>query len=411
MRIVTIGMAMALTVGLAAMPAGARARTQAAAKPPAAAPAAVDDDPSAEELDIEDEDAAPVPEKAVVATAVAPAGALLFHWPVSEARPDRRGLTMSARWQVVWHGRELRLHWRVGEAGPWKVAVFVPRRDMLDAKIPAGDVTPPSVAYWIESVEADGGLRARFGSAELPQVIRVAEDARAQRLRDRLADHGGHRHRFEASFRHVDFGRRVPGDARSVDNYNQLEIAYTFRALLAGLYQAQIGFLAVGDRLGVQTLDPPPEGRPGAYLAFMKLYWEFGDVFGLEPMLMLGASRLGLAPGGGMTFRFGSIRSTHFDIGIKGAKSLGWSFVTELDVKAASFVKIRVRNELTNWPTDPEVDSDDLRGVAPYGILPSLGLAFTIPGGVEISGSMGYGIRKGYDRGWINWSVGAAVEF
>jgi len=272
-------------------------------------------------------------------------------------------------------------------------------------------VKAPQVEYFIESVEADGAVRERFGSADRPQVIRVSEDTREERARDRLAGHGGHRHRFEATFRHVDFGRRYASQARSVDNYNQLEFAYTFRPLLAGLYHVQAGFLVVGDRLGVKTLDPPDTGRPGAYLAFFKFYWEFGDVFGLEPMLMLGASRQGLEPGGGMTFRFGAIRGTHFDIGIQGARSLGWSFVTELDVKAASFVRVRVRNELTNWPTNPShLDEEDL-GVAPYGILPSLGLAFTLPGGVELNGSMGYGIRKGYDRGWIHGTVGAAIEF
>jgi len=412
MRIVTIGMAMALTVGLAATPVGARERAGAAVQPPAATLSGEPDDEAADGPDVDDQDVAKAPAGAVAGPSAAPpAGAILFHWPVSEARPDRRGLTVSARWQGEWHGRELRLNWRVGDAGPWKSAVFVARRDMLEARIPAGDLTSAGLSYWIESVEADGSTRARFGSADRPQVIRVSDGTREGRQRDRLAEHGGHRNRFEATFRHVDFGRRLPTDPRSVDGFNQLEIGYTFRALMAGLYQAQAGFLLVGDRLGVKTQDPPSTGRPGAYLAFIKLYWEFGDVFGVEPLLMLGASRVGLEPGGGITFRFGPVRSTHFDIGIKGAKSLGWSFVTELDLKAASFVKIVVRNELTNWPTDTKPADELDRGVSPYGILPSLGLAFAIPGGVELSGSMGYGIRKGYDRGWLNWSVGAAVEF
>lgn len=413
MRIVMIGTAMALAIGFAAAPAEARRRADPAPEPPAVDDVGDADDEAAEGPRDENEVGAPAPApvQAAVATVATPAGAILFHWPVSEARPDRRGLTVSARWQGEWQGRELRLHWRAGDGGPWGVVPFESRRGTLEARIPATALKTPGVDYWIESVEADGSLRARFGSAEAPQVVRISESSKEQRLRDRLAGHGGHRHRFAATFRHVDFGRPNASDRRSVDNFNELQLGYTFRPLLAGLYQAEAGFLLVGDRMGVATLDPPPVGKPGAYLAYIKLYWEFGDIIGLEPLLMLGASRAGLEPGGGITFRLGALRSTHFDIGIKGARSLGWSFVTELDVKAASFLKVRVRNELTSWPTDPEPHSDTLRGVAPYGILPSLGLAILLPGGVEVNGSMGYGIRKGYYRGWIHGSVGLAVEF
>ncbi len=338
------------------------------------------------------------------------AGALLFHWPVSEARSDRKGLSILARWDGEWNGQALRLHWRQGDNGSWNWTLFVTRRGKLEARIPPQDVTAPGISYWIESVEADGTSRARFGSQEAPQVVRVARNAREQRMKERLEGHEGHRYRVEAVFRHADFGTNSPGGRSSEDNFNEFRIGFTYRPLLAGLYQAEIGFLMVADRMGFRTTVPVHSVKPGAYLAYLKLYWEFSDVFGIEPLLMLGASHQGLEPGGGITFRVGALRSTHLDIGIQGARTLGWSFVTELDVLVARFMRVRVRNELTNWPTNAGYSFHD-DGIAPYGILPAIGLAFMLPGGVEVNGSIGYGIRKGYDRGWIHGSVGLAVEF
>ncbi len=412
MRIVTIGTAMALGIALAAAQAAAKEPRPSSAPRPEAAEPVEEGTPEATE------DEAPQPPEDVAVPAVAaPAvagesgGAVLFHWPVAETREDRRGLAISAQWTGTWNGRKLVVHWRAHGAQAWSTAVFQRVRGTMEARIPAADVKVPGLSYWIESIEADGSSRARFGSAENPQRVRVAQSGRDLRRQDRLADHQGRVNRVAATFRHVDFGKPHAADRRSEDNFNELELAFTYRPAMTALYQVEAGFLMVGDRLGVRSPDPWLEHDPGAYLAFVKLYWEFGDVFGLEPMLMLGASRFGLEPGGGMTFRFGALRKTHFDIGIKGARSLGWSFVTSLDVRAAKFLVVRVRNELTNWPTNPDSDEDWDDTLPPYGVVPSLGLAFTLPWGIELNGSVGYGIRKGYNRGWITWSAGAAVEF
>jgi hypothetical protein len=349
--------------------------------------------------------AAPAPEPVPAAAAVPADGPVLFHWPVGEAQPGRKGLTLSARWEGTWNGRALRLHWRHGDTGEWHTADFqAARNGIWEARIPAGEAKGPTLAYWIESVEADGSGRARFASAEAPHVARLAGDAKEERLKVRLEGHNGHRHRFDATFTRVDFGQRRAGDPRSVDHFNQLEFGYTFRPLAAGLYHVQVGALLVGDRLGVRSEGTTGNGRPGAYLGVMKLYWEFGDVFGLEPQFLFGASQWGVEAGGGITFRFGSLRGTHFDLAFSGVRSLGWRFETELDVRAAKFLRVALRNEITTWPGNLPSDAE-------YGIVPAVRLAFLLPWGIELTGQVNYGIRKGYRQGWVGGAGGVAFEF
>lgn len=324
----------------------------------------------------------------------------VFHWPVGEAQPGRRGLVFSARVDGSLQGWTLRLRWRPVDQPQWRTEVFSPSRDGLwEARI-ARDHLEGDFDYFLEVTSADGRADACFASEEMPQRVTVA-GRQGDPMARALKAFQGRRHRFEATFRRVDFGHEWPGDPRSTDRFNQLTIGYTFRLLHPALYQVSVGVDLIGDRLGVQT--PPWRGlddRPGAYLGFVKLAWHWNDLFGLEPALMWGASHRGMEAGGGLTLRFGALHGTHFDLGVAGVRSLGWRFQAGMDLLAASFLRLGLRADVTNWPFNEE-----------YGVVPGVRVAFLLPFGLELNGEVTYGLRRGYDRGWIGGSAGLAFEF
>jgi len=324
----------------------------------------------------------------------------VFHWPIGEAQPGSRGLVFSARVEGPMEGRTLRLRWRPAEGQEWRSVDFAPARDGLwEARLGrehlAGDFL-----YFLEVVSPDGRTEPCFASEESPQRVAVRGGHRNP-VEEALQAFQGRRHRVEATFRRVDFGHEWPGDPRSTDRFQQLTLGYTFRLLHPALYQVSVGVDLVGDRLGVQT---PPwrdlDSRPGAYLGFVKLAWHWNDLFGLEPALFFGASHRGMEAGGGLTLRFGALHGTHFDVGFSGVRTLGWRFRAGLDLKAASFLRLGFGTEITNWPFDEE-----------YGVVPGVRVAFLLPFGLELNGEVTYGMRRGYDRGWIGGSAGLAYEF
>lgn len=324
----------------------------------------------------------------------------LFHWPLSRIVQDGRPVRIAIEWQGSWSGRGVVLHHRSGGAGSYATRPFGHRTGARwEVEVPSSEVAVPTFEYWIESIESDGARVARFGSAGLPQVADVRALPSRNRTAQLLAGHKGYRSRVEASFRHYDFGRPGTTGERSQDSYNVFDLSYTYRLLSPGLYQVSLGVTLMGDRLGV---DSPIYTRysPGAYFGYLKAYWEFGDIFGVEPMLLIGASAEGFEGGGGLTARLGPVRATHFDLGFWGIRNLGWTVVTEFVWTGIPYVVVALRNEFTTFPIH-----------ARYGITPSIKLTGLLPVGIRVYGLIGYGIREGYDSGWLTWGVGVGWEF
>lgn len=324
----------------------------------------------------------------------------VFHWPIGEAQPGRRGLVFSARVDGPMGGWTLRLRWRPVDQQAWRTEVFTPARDGLFEARLARDQVTGDFLYFLEVVSPDGVAEPCFASEALPQRVTVT-GGRGDAVDQALKAFHGRRHRVEATFRRVDFGHESPGDPRSTDRFNQLTLGYTFRLLHPALYQVSIGVDLVGDRLGVRMPSRLElEDRPGAYLGFVKLAWHWNDIFGLEPVLMWGASQRGMEAGGGLMLRFGALHGTHFDLGFSGVRTLGWRFEAGLDVLAASFLRLGFHADITNWPFNED-----------YGVVPGVRVAFLLPFGLELNGEVTYGLRRQYDRGWIGGSAGLAFEF
>ena len=324
----------------------------------------------------------------------------VFHWPIGEAQPGRRGLVFSARVDGPMEGWTLRLRWRPMDQQEWRSEVFAPAREGLwEARI-AREALGGEFVYFLEAVAADGRSEPCFASQEVPQRVMVA-GSRGDPAAEALKAFQGRRHRFEATFRRVDFGHEWPRDPRSTDWFHQFTLGYTFRLLHPALYEVSVGVDLIGDRLGVRT---PPwrdlDDHPGAYLGFVKLAWHWNDLFGLQPVLWWGASHRGMEAGGGLTLRFGALHGTHFDVGFSGVRNLGWRFQAGLDVLALSFLRLGFDADITNWPSNAE-----------YGVVPGVRVAFLLPFGLEINGQVTYGLRQGYHRGWLGGSAGLAFEF
>lgn len=325
-------------------------------------------------------------------------GAKLFHTPATEAVEGvKRGLVLSAEWIGEWSGTALNAHCRrVGE-GAYRAIAFEDRYRQLSVMIPADLLVTGTLEYYIDSVESDGRTVARFASAEHPHVVRVLPNPRIMREKARLDGHNGKRHKFGASFMHYDMGASNADVGRSDDSFNTLEIAYEYRFLMDAIYSIRAGFTMIGGYLGSQT---PFGGEPGAYMGTMTTTWEFEDVFGIEPTAMIGASHEGFVIGSGLTLRVGAVRGTHFDIGYSYVGDLGHRFVTDFTLKSIPYTIIGLRGELTSWP-----DRLD------WAVIPSFLLGFRIPGGVELGGRIGYGIRTDNEAGWISWGVQASLDF
>lgn len=325
---------------------------------------------------------------------------VLFHWPLSQVVQDSRPVRIAVEWDREWDGRMVLLHHRNGGGGDFSSLAFEqgPER-RWEVEIEPDELAPPTFEYWIESVEADGARIARFGSPGVPQVAAVRTAPSRDRMAERLAGHGGRRSHFQAAFTHFDFGRPAGETGRSIDSFNAFDLAFTYRLLRPGLYQVSMGIRLLGDRLGV---DSPVFAQypPGAYCGYLAAYWEFGDIFGIEPMVLIGAGAEGFEGGGGITARFGPVRATHFDLGFSGIRNLGWTFVSEFVWTGIPYLVVALRNELTTMPVDDR-----------YGIVPSVKLTGLLPAGVRVHGLIGYGIREGYDRGWLTWGAGMGWEF
>jgi hypothetical protein len=327
----------------------------------------------------------------------------LFHSAASELRDTGKGIRFEAEWTGPWRGQELTLVYRNQGQNDWQSAQFeADRGDRWQVVLPSGTVVPGVLEYRIVSRELDGSTRDRFASSDAPARVRVARSG-GNVEDERLADHRGRRHRVEAGFRHEDFGAPRTSLRDSTDSYNVAHAEFTYRLLKPALYQISAGVALLGDRMGVSSPKPVTH-PPGAYYFYVKGYWEFGDIFGVEPQIILGAGQEGFAGGGGVTLRFGAIRKTHFDLGFTGISQVGWTITSAFEWTGIPYIRLGLRNDLTTMPAQDYSASS-------LGIIPSARVTVLLPGGVEVWGSAGYGMRIEYRQGWVSWSAGAAVEF
>jgi hypothetical protein len=250
----------------------------------------------------------------------------------------------------------------------------------------------------------------------------VVDPTRAdQRKTARLARHSNHRTEFSARFDHFNFGatRQQHEHAKAKtklrlldDNYNSFEAAIRHAFLQDAIYHISFGYGMLGGVMG--TSSPPLEAwlapnasdlakegtrplQPGLYYGFGTAYWEFADSVGIEAKVMMGASYRGFEGGGGVLARIGTLRGTHFDVSIEGVSNVGYRFITEFQWSTLPHFRMSLKNEVSTYPFGETL-----------GILPTYNATLDLDY-LELSGSVGYGTRKGYEEG--GFCAGAGIAF
>jgi len=336
--------------------------------------------------------------------------------------PGKTEYLLHARFDGSWSGRELDLMVRrPGQSGYFSVPFLAEGEERFVARLDGSWVKPPGMEYYIRAVEQEGGESARFASPSDPHLVVVDPTGADQRKSARLARHGKLQTEFSARFDHFNFGatRQQLHEAEPTtklrplkDNYNSFEAAIRYSFLQDAIYHISFGYGMLGGVIG--TSSPPLEAwdapnasafvkegtqplQPGLYYGFGTAYWEFADSFGLEAKVLMGASYLGFEGGGGVLARIGTLRGTHFDVSIEGVSNVGYRFVTEFQWSTLPHFRMSLRNEVSTYPFGETL-----------GVLPTYNATLELDH-LELSGSIGYGTRKGYEEG--GFCAGAGIAF
>ncbi len=337
---------------------------------------------------------------------------ILMHVPPPRLTTGDDDYPITARFQGKWTGTALELCLRPAGASQYSVTPFLADDgNGLIAHISPSLVSPPGIEYYIRSVEADGTGRIRFAGPEAPHFLAV-DPSRSLLYREaRKARHGNRPTEFMASFQRFDLGetRQLPEQTLEKtelgllqDSYNQLEVGVRYAFLQSAIYHISFGYGMLGGVLGTQSPDMAAyeapnasklvleEGRPirpGLYYGFGTAYWEIFDVVGLEAKVTMGASYRGFEAGGGALARLGTLRGTNFAVGFEGVTHVGYRFTTEFQWSTLPHFRMSLKNEVTTYPFGEET-----------AVIPSYNISLLLDF-LEINGTLGYGVRKGYEHG------------
>ena len=225
------------------------------------------------------------------------------------------------------------------------------------ATIPASEVSPPGVEYYIVSKDRQGKERQHFASPSSPHRVVVRGKPENQRFANDLARHKGNHSRAKASFMYFNFGKRLNTAEQSEysDYYWQLELDYTYRILKIPYY-IRLGYRRLRSvsqgslrepHMGITGTD---EEDPGIDWGFAELKFRLHDLFGLKTKIILGATREGFAIGGGAALRIGYDPGTHVSLVFEGAQDLGWTSFLRLAWDTVPGFPMGASVGVTNYP-------------------------------------------------------------
>jgi hypothetical protein len=280
----------------------------------------------------------------------------IYHLPASEA-PVSESLIVKAKIMAAWHFARAEVFYRRSGSQAYKSTTL--ERSSTGgyaATIPAREVEPPGVEYYIVSKDKQGKQRQHFASPANPHLVTVRGKPETQRMMNDLARHQGNHSRAKVSFTYIDFGKRANmAEGREYsDNYWQLELDYTYRILKIPYYI----------RLGYRRLRSTSQGSlrepifgldqdqidPGIDFGFAELKFRLDDLVGLKAKIILGATREGFAIGGGGALRIGYDPGTHVVMIFEGAQDLGWTALLRLAWDTVEGFPMGASVGVTNYP-------------------------------------------------------------
>jgi hypothetical protein len=289
---------------------------------------------------------------AFLAAAAAPAAAEgVRHLPPAEATANE-ALRLTA---LVTRASErtLLLRYRPVGATSWSQVEFARGDAEWIATVPATDVAPPGVEYFIASAD-DGKDSPEFASAERPHQIGVYADAKELRRQRDMARAGQRRSRAHVAGEYVSYGTRDAGDNAIPDHYYRVDADFSYRLLTYPLEEIRFGYTRLEGDVPDAAREPPaecattPDAKTCRFDAGFKVGGWFELGLGLTEGVRLDlrgivvANQESAAPGARAELRTGEIDGNHIafgfeyisDVGGAGFFRLGWDTVPQVPMAA-----------------------------------------------------------------------------
>ncbi len=252
--------------------------------------------------------------------------------------------------------RTLFLRYRPVGATTWSQVEFARADTEWVATVPALEIAPPGVEYFIASAD-DGSTTpdtAEFASADAPHQIGVFADAKELRRGRDLARAGLKRSRTHVAGEYVSYGTRPSGENDISDHSYRVDADFSYRLLTYPLEEIRFGYTRLEGYVPQSFRTPPvacqtqPETAACRTYAGFKVGGWFELGFGLAEGVRLDlrgivvANQVSAAPGARAELRTGSIDRNHIalgfeyisDVGGAGFFRLGWDTVPELPMAA-----------------------------------------------------------------------------
>ena len=272
-------------------------------------------------------------------------------------------------------------------AGPWREAPFARKEGAAwIAEIPAADVSPPGVEYFLVS-----GDHPALGSESWPIDVAVHRAPELERADRDLARADGHRSRVHVLTEYVDYGGAPTAAA---DHYYRVDADFSYRLLAYPLEELRFGYTRL-----VGTTDGAPEA--GFKVAgWFELGFGLAEGLRLDGRGIVAATQGGFALGTRAELRLGDRDRTHVatgveylaDVGTTGFFRLGWATVPGAPMATTV--------EITDLPSSQR----------PTGIRLLYDIAHPFPSGLRLGARVGYASRD--ERyGGITGGVAASFDF
>jgi len=278
---------------------------------------------------------------------------VLVHVPVHEAE-EAEDLTILVGSPNFDEMGMVELYYRSIGDESWKSLGFS-RRDDGDyqAVIPADEIRPPGVEYYIAST---AGLARgdRFASAASPQSIDVAGSHWASRARREMERFDGKRSEVVLRYEWAGFGSTIPPNDTFDDNWHRAQVHVDYR-LLHFVRQLRIGASVLRadslqlEREAGETQLVPNNGL-GMDYGYTAIELAPHELFGLWGELRLGATETGFTAGGAGYLRLGLDPGNHVVLWAGGMDGYGWHGGMVLHWATVPGVPMRVEAEATTWP-------------------------------------------------------------
>lgn len=328
-----------------------------------------------------------------LAAAAAPAHADgVRHLPPSEATASEP-LRLSAEVTRA-SERTLLLRYRPVGTTTWNQLEFARGDDGWVATVPAAEVVPPGVEYFIASTEG-AAATDEFASAAAPHQVGVYADERELRRGRDLARAGFRRSRAHVAAEYVSYGARAAGSNDIADHYYRVDADFGYRLLAYPLEEIRFGYTRLEGYVPQSGREPPrvcetePDSDECRVYAGFKVGGWFELGFGLAEGVRLDlrgivvANQVSAAPGVRAELRTGHLDSNHVAFGVEYTSDVGTAGFFRLAWATVPQVPMAATVEVTDYPTT----SRDT------GVRLLYDVYHPLPSGLRLGARLGYAAR------------------